>query len=53
MKIFLDADASPVTEDVIHIASNKNIPLTIVKNYSQNISSDYPEIISEIGRAHV
>lgn len=46
MKIFLDADASPVTEDVIHIASNKNIPLTIVKNYSQNISSDYPEIIS-------
>lgn len=46
MKIFLDADASPVTVDIINIASTRNMPLTIVKNYSQNISSDYPEIIS-------
>ena len=46
MKIFLDADASPVTNTLIEIAKSKNIPLTIVKNYSQNINSDYPEIIS-------
>lgn len=46
MKIFLDADASPVTKDVIEIAKSKNIQLTIVKNYSQEINSTYPEIIS-------
>lgn len=46
MKIYLDADASPITNIVIDVAKEKNIPLIIVKNYSQNINSSYPTIIS-------
>lgn len=46
MKIFLDADASPITKEVINVAKSRNIPLTIVKNYTQVIDSTYPEIIS-------
>lgn len=46
MKIFLDADASPITDILINICRSKDIPLIIVKNYSQNITSDYPEIVS-------
>ena len=46
MKIYLDADASPVTDAVIEIAKSEGIELTIVKNYSQIIEDDYPEIVT-------
>ncbi|MGO1580565.1 MAG: DUF188 domain-containing protein [Peptoniphilaceae bacterium] len=45
MKIFLDADASPITKELIEFSKNRNIELIIVKNYLTNIVDSYPKII--------
>ncbi|SHH66082.1 hypothetical protein SAMN02745245_01870 [Anaerosphaera aminiphila DSM 21120] len=46
MKVFLDADASPVTDIVIKVCENLHFELIIVKNFSQQIYSDYPTIVN-------
>ncbi len=46
MKIFIDADGSPVVENTIKIAKQFNIHVVIVKNYAHEITSDYAEVIS-------
>lgn len=46
MKIFLDTDASPITNEIIQIAKDFNLELIIVKNYLTNIESDYATIVS-------
>ena len=40
MKVFLDADASPVTDIVIKVCENLHFELIIVKNFSQQIYSE-------------
>ncbi|RVU53955.1 DUF188 domain-containing protein [Anaerosphaera multitolerans] len=45
MKVFLDADASPITHIVIDECRRLNLKLVIVKNFSQQIQSDYPSIV--------
>lgn len=46
MKIFLDADACPVTDIIIETAKEKEIKLILVKNYTQIIEDEYPEIVT-------
>ncbi|WP_455256571.1 DUF188 domain-containing protein [Peptoniphilus asaccharolyticus] len=46
MKIYLDADGSPITSQLINIAKEYQIELIIVKNYLTNIQSDYATIVS-------
>ncbi|NMB18378.1 MAG: YaiI/YqxD family protein [Erysipelothrix sp.] len=51
MKIFIDADGSPVVGITTNIAMEYNIELIIVKNYAHDIYNDYATIISvDIGK---
>lgn len=51
MKIFIDADGSPVVDITTNIATEYNIELIIVKNYAHDIYNDYATIISvDIGK---
>ena len=51
MKIFIDADGSPVVDITTNIAIKYNIELIIVKNYAHDIYNDYATIISvDIGK---
>lgn len=51
MKIFIDADGSPVVDITTNIAMEYNIELIIVKNYAHDIYNDYATIISvDIGK---
>lgn len=45
MKIFLDADASPITQLAITFAKDNDIEITIVKNYSTFLETSYGEIV--------
>lgn len=46
MKIYLDADGSPITTELTKIAKSFDIELIIVKNYLTNIENNYAKIIS-------
>ncbi|MBS4881599.1 MAG: DUF188 domain-containing protein [Peptoniphilus harei] len=46
MKILLDADGSPIREITEKLAKKYGAKLLMVKNYSQNFSSIYGEVIS-------
>ena len=46
MKIFVDADGSPVVDISIKIAKKYNLNIVIVKNHAHRIKDDYAEIIS-------
>lgn len=46
MKIYIDADGSPVTKITEEIAKEYLIDLIIVKNFAHQIESDYAEVIS-------
>ena len=46
MRIFIDADGSPVVNLAIDIAQDYNLDVIIVKNYAHQIKSDYAEVIS-------
>lgn len=51
MKIYVDADGSPVVDITTNIAMEYNIELIIVKNYAHDIYNDYATIISvDIGK---
>ena len=40
MKIYLDADGSPITSELINLAREYNVELIIVKNYLTNIKAN-------------
>ncbi len=46
MKIFVDADGCPVVNIAIDVAKEFSVPITLVKNYSHILSSDYGEVIT-------
>lgn len=46
MKIYVDADGSPVVHIAVDIAKKYNIEIVIVKNYAHKIDDTYAEIIS-------
>ena len=46
MKIYLDADGSPITSELINLAREYNVELIIVKNYLTNIKSEYATVVS-------
>lgn len=46
MKILLDADGSPVREITEKLSKKYGAKLILVKNYTQNFSSNYGEVIS-------
>ena len=46
MKIFIDADGSPVVSITVDIAKEFDIEVMIVKNYAHQIYSDYAEVVS-------
>lgn len=46
MKIYVDADGSPVVDISIKIAKIYDLNIVIVKNYAHRISDDYAEIVS-------
>lgn len=46
MKIYLDADGSPITNVLINLAREYNVELIIVKNYLTDIKSDYATVVS-------
>lgn len=46
MKILLDADGSPVREITEKLAKKYGVKLILVKNYTQDFSSNYGEVIS-------
>lgn len=48
MKIFVDADASPVQNEVITIASEYNIAVTLVKNYAHFSHEENPPHVETI-----
>lgn len=51
MKIYVDADGSPVVDITTNIAMEYNIELIILKNYAHDIYNDYATIISvDIGK---
>lgn len=45
MKIFVDADACPVVDIVEDIATKYNIPVTLLCDTNQVLTSDYSEVI--------
>jgi len=45
MRIFIDADASPVRKIVVEIAKKHHIPLTMISNINHEINEEYGEII--------
>lgn len=46
MKIFIDADGSPVVDIAINIAKEFNLKIVVVKNYAHVINNSYAEIVS-------
>ncbi len=38
MRLFIDADACPVTRDALTIAKRRGVPVTLVANETQNVS---------------
>lgn len=46
MRIFVDADGSPVVNISEQIAKQFNIEIIIVKNYAHQIYSDYAEVVT-------
>lgn len=46
MKIYIDADGSPVVKLAVDIAEDYNLEAIIVKNYAHQINSDYAKVIS-------
>lgn len=46
MRIYIDADGCPVVDTAVSIARGKGIPVTIVKNHSHIIESDYATVIT-------
>ncbi|MGM8364942.1 YaiI/YqxD family protein [Virgibacillus sp. W0181] len=48
MKIFVDADACPVTESIITVAEQENLPVTLVKNFAHFSDKDQPAHVETI-----
>ena len=46
MKIYVDADGSPVVDISINIAKTYDLDIVIVKNHAHRIKDDYAEIVS-------
>lgn len=46
MKIYVDADGSPVVNLSVDIAKEYNLNIVIVKNYAHNIEDDYAEVVT-------
>lgn len=46
MKIYIDADGSPVVDETIKIAKEHDIDVVIVKNFAHQIKSNYAEVVS-------
>lgn len=46
MKIYVDADGSPVVHLSVDIAKEYNLDIVIVKNYAHNIEDDYAEVVT-------
>lgn len=46
MKIYVDADGSPVVNIAVDVARDYELEIIIVKNYAHQIYSDYAEVIS-------
>lgn len=46
MKVYVDADGSPVVNIAVNVAKKHNIDIVIVKNYAHIISDDYAKIVS-------
>ncbi len=46
MKIYIDADGSPVVSLATNIAQEYNIEMVIVKNYAHEIHDDYATVIT-------
>lgn len=46
MRIFIDADGCPVVKLTIIKAKERNIPVTVVKNYAHIIEDDYADIVT-------
>ena len=46
MRIYIDADGCPVVDTAVSIARGKGVPVTIVKNHSHFIDSDYATVIT-------
>lgn len=46
MRIWIDADGCPVVAQTIKIAKKAAIPVTVVKNYAIELSSEYAEIVT-------
>lgn len=45
MKLFIDADGSPVVKNAVQIAKSYNIDVVIVKNHAHQIQSDYAQVV--------
>lgn len=46
MKVYADADASPVISILETLCREEGIPLILVKNYNHHITSDYAHIVT-------
>lgn len=46
MKIYIDADGSPIVDIGIKIAKRYELDIIIVKNYAHKINDDYAEVVS-------
>lgn len=46
MRVFLDGDASPVTRETISACKLYSIKLIVVKNFNNQMSVDYGELVS-------
>lgn len=46
MKIYVDADGSPVVNTAINVAKEFNLEIILVKNYAHRIHDDYAQVIS-------
>ena len=46
MKIYIDADGSPVVNIAIRVAIEFNLEIIVVKNFAHKIEDDYAKIIS-------
>jgi hypothetical protein len=48
MKIIIDADASPVKDEVIQLAQQYKIPVTLVSSIAHYSFEDYPEFVESV-----
>lgn len=46
MQILVDADACPVKKIIVHIAKDKNIPVTMIIDTSHELNDNYSTIIT-------